>query len=308
MEYEEFCTLGTIQAYPECPDEVKANHIESMNRLCPDGNIDEDMIAGMYWPDRIDGSSVEGIDRLQQYDNIDRVMITGLRQDTFEYFVKTFGHKISCINFDGNKSVTDLSPLSALTGVRYIRFGLNYRVTALWDMTSNHNLEGLALTGFTKLHSLEGVQAAPNLQHLRWGGEMWDTSTLTDLRPLIHTTLVSFGFFGKKIEDNDVSVFAKIPTLRILDTALNFYTTEELAQIVALCPHVSGRALAPYEKIGDIEEIEKIGLGGNVYICGKRKPVLHAIKDAAKIEEYVARFNELVEHYRRRSEISRSGD
>jgi hypothetical protein len=237
--------------------------------------------------------SIEDIDRINQYDNTDKVMISGLRQDTFEYFVKKYGHKIKYISFWGNKLVEDFSALSSLTKMRCISFFHNQRVSKLWDMSKNHHLEGLSIEDFTRLHSLDGVQSAPKLKHLHFGDKVWRTSILTDLTPLVDTKLVSFTFRGKKIVKNDIDIYTKMPTLKFLSCPYNFYTTEQLAQIVAFRPDISGNALVPYIKLE-----QKLPDGKDVLICGKGKPFLNSKKDAAKIEAYVNQFNELVENYK----------
>ena len=236
--------------------------------------------------------SREDIDRLREYDHTERVMISGLRQDTFEYFVNHYGRKINYIYFHKNKCIEDFSILSELTEVKYIQLFHNQRASKLWDMSSNYKLEGLCISDFTRLHSLDGVQTAPNLKYLYLGDAVWSTSTLTDLKPLINTNLTSFIFDGKAIEDKDISVYSKMPFLKVLTTPTNLYTTEELAQIVAACPHVSGRALAPYLPL------DKMVNDKDVLICGKRKPFLNSKTDAAKIEAYVSKFNDLVERYK----------
>jgi len=237
--------------------------------------------------------SFEDIDRINQYDNIDKVMISGLRQDTFEYFVKKYGNKIKFINFFKNKLVEDFSPLSSLTKVRHISFFHNQRVTKLWDMSSNRNLEGLSIDDFSRLHSLDGIQTAPQLKHLHFGDRVWLTSTLNDLIPLTETRLVSFSFFGKNIVKNDISIYTKMLKLKFLDFPPKFYTTEQLAQIVASRPDISGNALVPYIKFDD-----ELSNGEDVLICGKRKPFLNSKKDAVKIKAYADQFYQLVEQYK----------
>lgn len=43
--------------------------------------------------------SIDDIDKLKSYPNIDFVTISGLRQDTFEYFIKTYGNQFKAIRF-----------------------------------------------------------------------------------------------------------------------------------------------------------------------------------------------------------------
>ena len=242
--------------------------------------------------------SIDDIDRINEYDNMERVQISGLRQDTFEYFIEKYGNKIKYIYFFKNKMVEDFSILSTLTQIRGISFFHNQRATKLWDMSSNYELEALNFEDFTRLHSLEGIQTAPNLRYLTFGDAIWSTSKLFDLNPLIGTKLISFGFNGKSIENKDITVYTELPELKYLNFPTNFYTTEELAQIVALCPHLSGYALTPYVKFNRISHGEK-----DVVICGKRKPFLNSEKDAVKIEKYVKKFHALVEQYKREYQV-----
>ncbi|MDR2957297.1 MAG: hypothetical protein LBU61_03825 [Coriobacteriales bacterium] len=104
--------------------------------------------------------------------------------------------------------------------------------------------------------------------------------------------LVSFGFGDKLIENNDLSVFAKMPVLKVQTIPTNLYTTEELAQIVAACPNVSGRALAPYVRFS------RKGDEKDILICGKRKPFQHSLRDAERISAYEEKFYKLVERYK----------
>jgi len=43
--------------------------------------------------------SVGDIDKLKDHPEADTVMISGLRQDTFEYFIKTYGKQLKAIRF-----------------------------------------------------------------------------------------------------------------------------------------------------------------------------------------------------------------
>ena len=237
--------------------------------------------------------SIDDMNRLSDYENTETVIISGLRQDTFEYFIATYGKKIKYLYFFKNKLIEDYSALSCLRDIRCMKFFHNQRVTKLWDMTSNHSLTGLAFDDFSRLHSLDGIQTAPNLKHLHFGDKIWNTSTLTDLLPLVGIKLISFSFGGKTIENNEISIYMKMPKLRFLDFRTNLYTTEQLAQIVASCPDISGYALCPYVKFHGADEAQK-----DVLICGKGKPFLHSKSDADKIEAYAKKFYSLVEKYK----------
>ena len=43
--------------------------------------------------------TVADIDKLQDHPDAEVVMVSGLRQDTFEYFIKTYGKQLKAISF-----------------------------------------------------------------------------------------------------------------------------------------------------------------------------------------------------------------
>lgn len=238
--------------------------------------------------------SYEDIDQLQNYVSIEKVKISGLRQDTFEYFMEKYGHKIKYLIFFKNKMVEDLSILSNFPNIEFIYFSNNQRIEKLWNMKNNINLKGICFENFTRLHSLEGIQTAPNLQHLSFGNSVWATSTLDNIEVLRKSKLQSFRFDGKKIENIDIKIFREMPCLKYLDFPTNMFSTEEIAELVAYAPNLTGYSLRPcviFEKRDD--DIK------DVLIVGKRKPFLDSEKDKEKIERYIKQFNDLVEKYRK---------
>lgn len=84
----------------------------------------------------------EEIDKVSEYQGTNKLMISNLKQDAFEYFVRTQGHKCKEIMFWKNKLVEDWSILSTLREVKFIGFFYNQRITRLWDMSENNSLEG----------------------------------------------------------------------------------------------------------------------------------------------------------------------
>lgn len=234
----------------------------------------------------------EEIDRFNEFDSTEKIMISGLRQDTFEYFIRTQAYKFKVIMFRKNKLVEDWSLLSTLKDVVFIGYFHNQRIDKMWDMTENTALEGLYISDFTRLHTLKGIEKAPKLERLSFGNAIWSTSVLKDLAPLENSRLKEFSFNGKSIEVEDISIYIKMPRLEVLDFPSNFYTTEQLAWLAAKLPNVEGYSLRPYIKFDREAEDSK-----NVLICGKRKPFLSSIKDAKRIKAYVDKFEKLISQY-----------
>ncbi len=234
----------------------------------------------------------EEIDKINDFQSFDKVMISGLRQDTFDYFVQTQAYKFQSIMFWKNKLVEDWSILSTLKDVKFIGYFHNQRITKLWDMTMNYNLEGLYISDFTRLHTLDGINKAPKLERLSFGDAVWNTSTLNDLKALEFTNIKEFHFGGKSITEEDILIYTRMPQLEILNFRTNLYSTEQLAWLVAKLPNVQGNSLKPYIKFEKRNPEQD-----DILICGKRKPFLSSTKDSAKIEKYVTNFNKLVKQY-----------
>ena len=115
----------------------------------------------------VDGGviSFEQIDVIRDFPDSKSIIISGLKQDTFEYFVNTYGKQFKAITFWKNKGVSDLSVLSLLIDIEYISYFYNQKASKLWDMTNNEKLKGLSLTDFSKLHSLDGIEKCSNLEY-----------------------------------------------------------------------------------------------------------------------------------------------
>ena len=233
------------------------------------------------------------IDRFNEFDSTEKILISGLRQDTFEYFIRTQAYRFKMIMFWKNKLVEDWSLLSTLKNTEFIGYFHNQRINKMWDMSENLALEGLYISDFTRLHTLRGIEKAPNLERLSFGDAIWSTSDLKDLNPLENSRLKDFSFSGKSIETEDISIYTKMPNLEVLDFRSNLYTTEQLAWLVAKLPNVKGYSLRPFIKFKRDTVDPK-----DVLICGKRKPFLSSIEDAQKIKVYVDKFEKLVAKYR----------
>ena len=53
--------------------------------------------------------SFEQIDTIRNFPNAKSIIISGLKQDTFEYFLNTYGTQFQAITFWKNKDGSDLS-------------------------------------------------------------------------------------------------------------------------------------------------------------------------------------------------------
>lgn len=230
--------------------------------------------------------SFADIDRMKDYPNEEVVIISGLRQDTFEYFIKTYGKQLKAIRFFKNKFVEDLSLLGTLPQLEYVSFFANQRVTVLWDMTSNTSLTGLCIEDFTKLTSVKGVEKAPALKELIIGNAVWSKMVVDSFMPLANTKIEKLSFTGRAILDNDLSFLENMPNLKEFDFDTNMFMTEQVAWIVANYPMLDGYALKAKIDVMPFDSNEHLVDDLQTIIVGKRKPVLEVKGNEEKFSSY----------------------
>lgn len=237
--------------------------------------------------------TIGDIDKLANYPDVKSVTISGLNQETFEYFIKTYGRQLRFIEFFKNKAVEDWSLLGTLPQLEGIHWFYNQRITKLWDMSKNYSLKLVALEDFTKLHSLEGIEKAPALEWFDFGDAVWSTSEIESLQPFCGTRIKRIDFSGKKIRDMDISFIPEMKELEVFNFPSNHFTTEQVAWLVAKCPELKGKSLKPYKDfVLWNKDTHKSDIPA-VIIVGKRKPTLTIEGNEKKIAGYVAKFEKL---------------
>lgn len=240
--------------------------------------------------------SIEDINKLKDHPNTDVVTVSGLHQDTFEYFIKTYGRQFKAIRFFKNKFVEDWSLLGTLPDLEYIYFFANQKINALWNITENISLTGLCIEDFTKLTSIEGINKAPTLKDFRIGNAVWSKMVIDSFSPLAHSSVEQLSFYGKAITENDYSFLTDMPNLKQFDFPTNMLSTEQVAWIVANFPNFDGFALKAKR---DCELYDSsMNLVPGTLIVGKRKPSLIVQGNEEKIEKYVQNFELLKQKYK----------
>lgn len=242
---------------------------------------------------------IQDIDALAERPDAECVVISGLRQDTFEYFIRTYGPRLKAIHFHKNKLVEDWSLLGTLPQLEYVYWFANQRIESLWDMSENRSLKGLLISDFSRLHNIEGIEKAGALRYFSIGNAIWLTMVVDSLMPLAKTNLTDLDFCGRKIEDGNLSFFSSLHHLQSFNCALNLLPTEQFAWIAANFPQVEGRSLHAKEDgtvyvVRDGKYLEVPG----AYIIGKRKPSLAYEGNEKRIQKYVDSFEQLKEKYR----------
>ena len=243
-------------------------------------------------PVRINPITKEEIDTLAAYPELKAVCVTGLSQETFEYFVGTYGKQLKGICFWKNKLVRDWSLLGKLSGLEYLFWFHNQRIDALWNMSGNEALKGICLYDFSRLHTIRGIEKARQLEFFSIGNEVWPRMELESLMPLRNRKLTHLDFSGKKLCDPDLSFLDKLPQLQSFGCPGNLFTTAQLAWICANYPQLEKSSLGPKMDFTDPDGTRK------TVILGKQKPVLSYEQDGARIRKYEADFAQFKQQYK----------
>lgn len=238
--------------------------------------------------------TVEQIDMIRNFPDAKSIIISGLKQDTFEYFVNTYGRQFQAITFWKNKAVSDLSALSSLEDVEYISYFFNQKASKLWDMSNNKKLVGLSISDFSKLHALDGIEKACNLESFYVHNRVEARMEIESLKPIVNTGIKYFYWGGRRVLDNDFGCLAN-SKIEELDISPMQFTMLELAQLLALFPEtLKGSITKPYSR-GGVKD--KDGYTEYFFLCkGKRTCVKG--KDDARFESYLNEFESLLKKCR----------
>lgn len=238
--------------------------------------------------------SKEQIDNIIKYPQAKSVIVSGLYQDTFEYFIDNYGKQFEVITFWKNKNVKDLSKLSQLSNVRMIVYFYNNKVTKLWDLSDNVNLQILELWNFKNLHSIEGIQKANKLEHFSIGAQAGGKMLIDTLKPLVNSNISYFGCYTV-VGDNNYNILSKTK-LRQLDINIEAFTLDEQARFNSLfTPSLEGSVAKPYYKFG-IKEID--GTCKEYYVLCKGNKTLMANKDEIKFKKYLNNYEKFLLFYK----------
>lgn len=232
------------------------------------------------------------VEELRKYPYVHTVVVEGLQQETFEFLIRKYGPQLRAIRFLKCRQVEDWSLLGTLPGLEFLCWQGNERIGALWDMSGNKMLQGLALSGFSELHELSGLERAPALQYFSFGDAACPTATVNSLACLAYTGIRWLTVMGETVKDEDITFVTKMPRLETFDFPTHLLSTEQVAWIVANCPELRGLSLT------DMLSTTKCIYGTDVpavQIVGKHKPLLIRAGNEARIRRYRKEFQTLVE-------------
>jgi hypothetical protein len=272
--------------------------LEYYTRLVGSSESAEDTYLSFIQGD-ISGGRVprQEIDEIAQFPNATEISISGFTQDTFEYFIGTYGQQFKAIIFWKCPLISDLRMLETLDKVEYLVLFWNQRAEKLWDFSKTKALKGLCYDDFTRMHDISQISASPALEELHFGDMIWVKYILNTLDPLKEcTSLKNLSFTAKKILDGRIEPLATLKKLEKLSFPANLFTTEQVAWLKAHLPQtLNSSSLEPFWKLK--HPILLSGKKKNTFITGKRKPFLAQVEDKARIKKYVQKFKDMHQWY-----------
>lgn len=232
--------------------------------------------------------TIEEIDIIKEYPDVKHIAISGLYQDTFEYFVKTYGKQFEAICFWKNKLVSDWSLLAELENVECICYFFNQRLEYFWDMSNNKKLKYLSIDDFSRLKDYSGLEKASALEGINFGNKVWARTELSHFPDMSQSTL-KYVIHNAEISMEDAYSILKAPFLEQFDFGSSTYPTEFIAWVCSNYPHIKGFCLKPYIDYED----------GYISVTGKRKKTFDATteKGLKMKKSAVENFEKMVSKY-----------
>ena len=220
------------------------------------------------------------------------LQLCGMNQESFEYFVERYGETYEVLHFFKCQLISDFSPLAGLKKLKAVRIDWNIRSGGLWDMRENGALTHLMIVDCKRMtRSLPSLSTGKRLRCVRVSGSIFENYPLESLSVFAHMPcLESIHLRNLKIGSRCVDFLKTLPKLTEFNFDAGMFTTEEIAYMCARYPHIHGTALCAYNK--------EDAVLNDVRVCGFRKPGLDLPKGQKRLDQYIAKFNALVEKYK----------
>ncbi|MBR5343148.1 MAG: hypothetical protein IK149_04555 [Oscillospiraceae bacterium] len=218
--------------------------------------------------------------------------ICGMNQDGLEHFVRHYGGGYRFLSFFHCQMISDFSPLEDLPQLESVQIRWNIRSNRLWDFTRNLSLHSFLMTDCKKMTLCpDRLRTAPALRNVFIVGGMWENHPMESLDIFANMPdLEHLRIRLIRLKDRKPDFLRTLPKLERFDFDAGMLSTEEIAWIVAKYPHLAGCSLCAYSK-------EEATLS-DVRVCGSKKPGLKLPEQQARLDQYIATFQALVEKYR----------
>ncbi len=214
-------------------------------------------------------------------------------QEGLEHFVCQYGSAYEVLYLDNCTSLTDLSPLVDLPKLTAICIERCRMIKDLWPISENKRLRILSIRESKRLTDCPSlIGTSESLEEIRfWGAGSEHKYRMQSLAPFAGMpSLKRLDLNAISLADHSMDVLDTLPALEEFHFDAGMLTTDEIAQICVRFPQLYGQSLGAYS-------VQDVGVGGNVRICGSRKPSLMLPEDAEKLNQHIEQFNRLKEQY-----------
>lgn len=224
--------------------------------------------------------------------NKEILQICGMNQESFEYFIKKYGHTYRYLYFFKCQLIFDFSLLSTLENLERVDIYWNIRATNLWDFSKNYKLKTLIISDAKRLiFNPNLLQTSSTLENVILSGSVFTNYPMESLKCFANMPNLKYlNLNSIRLNDKDMSTLNTLSSLVTFDFDAGMLTTEEIAWIVAKYPHISGKCLCAYNT--------EDAFLNDVRVCGFRKPGLDLPQQHKRLDKYIQEFNNLVEKYR----------
>lgn len=234
--------------------------------------------------------TAENIARLSNVQGLRHLYITNIRERELHALI-ALGLDIETL-YLYNCQVADLSVLRDAVSLKFLLMDWNTKNSGLPRFRNDSPLRGLYVNDFKRLTTLESLWELRNLRYLNISGGITTTLKLDSLAPIGSLQqLEELALYNLNVERDGLRPLASLAGLKELELS-NQFATDEYAFLAVQLPHARCLGFQPYIRI------ERPVSDADCMIVGKRKPFLHSVRDAEKIQRYVEEFDEMKERYR----------
>ncbi|SMX26274.1 Internalin-A precursor [Pelagimonas phthalicica] len=189
-------------------------------------------------------------------------------------------------------SAKNVEALSRQKNLKFLSFHWASKIEDLTPLTELPALKVLDLTELSKLRDLSFLKDLKILEALQISGSTDTPMRLDHLVPIAQMPrLAELVLLASRVKEGGLHPLGDCEALSELGLA-DIFSTEDVAYLTARLPKVFCERFQPYYSIRDY-----FGDGKTVKITGQRKPRLHPVIDAARIENYVRKWEQLVSEF-----------
>ena len=223
---------------------------------------------------------------LANWKGVKHLYVHKIEQPELNCLVNRCGSGLESICFRSMK-VTDLSALERLRDVKTLALGGNTKAKRLWDLSRNYALRELSISNFPKLTTLEDLRGATSVEALELAGGAEKTMRVESLVPLSNLIRLQKLYLANiRVIEDGLFPLASLTNLEEL-VLPNVFPMREYAMLSVRLNDTRCDKFAPYIQLGSAID------GKDCMVVGRRRPLLHSVADAGRLQRYAKEFEGL---------------